>query len=52
MNFQGFFQHVDVPFVTKSSHYMMTKNIVNRVVWAKWIEQRQKILAELKASSF
>ena len=45
-NFQGFFHHVGVPFVTKTQHYKLTKDVVNRVVWAKWISQRSKILAD------
>lgn len=51
-NFQGFFHHVGVPFITKTQHYKMTKDVVNRVVWAKWISQRCKILADLKVNSY
>ena len=29
-NFQGFFHHVGVPFITKTQHYKMTKDVVNR----------------------
>ena len=50
-NFQGFFHHLGVPFVTKTQHYKLTKDVVNRIVWAKWISQRSKIVADLKVNS-
>ena len=50
-NLQGFFHHLGVPFLSRVQHYQLTKQLINKVVWAKWQNERHKVLSELKVSS-